>query len=235
MKQYKCLKRKDIDMKQGLTELVYILDMSGSMLPLKEDTIGGYNSLIAEQKKAKGEAFVTTVLFNDQYIVKCDRENIKDVPEMTEKDYTPLGMTAMLDAIGRTITSVGAKLAAMNEEDRPSLVSVTIITDGMENSSREYTWDSIQTMIKEQRDKYSWVFSFIGANIDVDKVSSDLGIDKRLAKRYTASKSGVANVYQSISKATFGVRNMSASSKNVPMEAVLDSLASDLDEIDESK
>ena len=169
-------------MNKNLTELVYILDMSGSMRPLTSDTIGGYNTLLNQQKKLGEEnpamrANVTTVLFDDRYILLHDRTDIRDVPDITDREYVPLGMTAMLDAIGRTLVSVGQKLAAMPEEERPGLVSVTIITDGQENASTEYTWKQVQAMIKEQREKYSWVFSFIGANIDVAHVSDDLGID----------------------------------------------------------
>ena len=128
-------------MNKNLTEMVFILDMSGSMSHLTDDTIGGYNSLLNEQKKQEGDANVTTVLFDDRYILLHDRKNIKKVKELTTKDYMPCGRTAMLDAVGKTIVSVGQKLAAMKEEDRPCNVVVTIITDGMENSSVEYTWD----------------------------------------------------------------------------------------------
>lgn len=186
-------------MDANLTEMVFILDMSGSMSSLRDDTIGGYNTLIEEQKKQEGEAFVTTVVFDDRYIVLHDRTPLKDVKPMTEKEYCPLGMTAMLDAVGKTIISVGQKLAALPEEERPGKVMVTIITDGYENSSKEYTWKQVQSMIKEQREKYNWIFSFIGANIDVAKVTSDLGIDARLSKSYTASKKGTDSVYKAMS------------------------------------
>jgi hypothetical protein len=110
------------------------------------------------------------------------------VKDITEKEYQPLGMTAMLDAIGKTVVSVGQKLAATPEEERPGLVSVTIITDGYENQSKEYTWESVRNMIKEQKEKYSWQFTFIGANIDVDKVTYDLGIDKAWTATYTPTR-----------------------------------------------
>lgn len=186
-------------MDANLTEMVFILDMSGSMSSLRDDTIGGYNTLIEEQKKQEGEAFVTTVVFDDRYIVLHDRTPLKDVKPMTGKEYCPLGMTAMLDAVGKTIISVGQKLAALPEEERPGKVMVTIITDGYENSSKEYTWNQVQSMIKEQREKYNWIFSFIGANIDVAKVTQDLGIDARLSKSYTASKKGTDSVYKAMS------------------------------------
>ena len=148
-------------MDYNLTELVYILDMSGSMSCLAQDTIGGYNSLLSQQRKMGEEnpqlrANVTTVLFDDRYIVLHDRKDIRDVHDITDKEYVPLGMTAMLDAIGKTLISIGQKLAATPEEERPGLVSVTIITDGHENASKEYTWAVVKKMIKEQREKYSW-------------------------------------------------------------------------------
>lgn len=198
-------------MNKNLTEMVFILDMSGSMLGLREDTIGGYNSLIEEQKKQEGDANITTVLFDDRYIMLHDRVDIKSVNELTDKEYSPRGMTAMLDAVGRTIVSVGEKLAAMPEEERPGNVVVTIITDGLENASHEYTWNAVQSMIKEQREKYNWVFTFIGANIDVKRVSNDLGIDARLSKSYSATKTGTSSVYSAMSKAVSYTRGVMAS------------------------
>lgn len=211
-------------MRKDLTELLMILDMSGSMHSLRDDTIGGYNSLIEEQKKEEGSAVVTTVLFNDGYTIVHDRVDINDVKPMTGAEYVPQGTTAMLDAVGKAITSVGQKLAAMPEEQRPSKVMVTIITDGYENASREYTWDIIKSMIKEQREKYSWIFTFIGADIDTMSVSDSLGIDSRLSKSYTKSAAGSNSVYMSVSKAMKRVR---ASVDSVSMDEV----SADLDEI----
>ena len=211
-------------MRTDLTELLMILDMSGSMYSLRDDTIGGYNSLIEEQKKEEGSAIVTTVLFNDGYSVVHDRVDINDVEPMTNADYVPQGTTAMLDAVGKAITSIGQKLAEMPEEQRPSKVMVTIITDGYENASREYSWDVIKAMIKEQREKYSWIFTFIGADIDTMAVSNNLGIDSRLSKSYTKSVDGSNSVYKSVSKAMKRVR---ASVDAVSMEEV----SADLDEI----
>lgn len=198
-------------MNYNLTELVYILDMSGSMAHLAKDTIGGYNSMIEQQKKLNSEkpgakANVTTVLFDDRYILLHDRANLDEMKEMTSAEYVPTGMTAMLDAIGKTVVSVGQKLAAMPEDERPGLVSVTIITDGYENASKEYTWNAIRNMIKEQKEKYSWLFSFVGANIDVDKTVYDLGIDRSFAASYTASEDGIESVYCSLSKGIEGLR-----------------------------
>lgn len=216
-------------MKENLTELIMILDMSGSMYELRDDTIGGYNSLIEEQKKEDGEAFVTTVLFNHSYSVLYDRADIKDVKPLTGGEYIPSGMTAMLDAVGRAITSVGQSLAAMPEEERPSRVMVTIITDGYENSSKEYTWDAIRAMIKEQREKYSWVFTFIGADIDTMKVSGDLGIDSRLSKSYTKSADGTGSVYMSVSNAMKKVR---ASKSTATLDELACEVSKELDSIE---
>lgn len=220
-------------MNMNLTELVAILDMSGSMHSLANDTIGGYNALIEEQKKADGDAYVTTVLFDDRYIVLHDRVNIQDVKPLTNKEYCPLGMTAMLDAIGKTIISVGQKLAAMDEKDRPGTVMVTIITDGYENASEEFTWKSVQDMIKEQREKYNWLFTFIGANIDTRKVSQDMGIDARFAKSYSANSVGVSAVYQTVSNAMSFSRKASSSSPFGMSESCMEDLADILNEIEE--
>ena len=223
-------------MNNNLTELIYILDMSGSMHHLTEDTIGGYNSLLHQQRKIGEDnpemrANVTTVLFDDQYILLHDRVDIRNVSDITNKEYCPRGMTAMLDAIGRTLTGVGQKLANTPEEERPGLVSVTIITDGLENASREYTWSVIKDMIREQREKYSWVFSFIGANIDVMKTSEDLGIDRKLSRPYTASKKGTQSVFSAI---TSGMTAMRHAVRNPQMSrpAMEEDFSSALDDIE---
>ena len=195
-------------MNNNLTEMVFILDMSGSMYSLTDDTIGGYNTLLNEQKAKEGEANVTTVLFNSKSKVIHDRKDIKKVKNLTSKEYVPMGNTAMLDAVGNTIQSIGQKLANMPEEERPGNVVVTIITDGMENDSREFNWEQIQSMIKEQREKYSWIFTFIGANIDVMDISQRMGIDSRLAKSYTASKDGTGSVYKAMSMTLGASRSM---------------------------
>lgn len=214
-------------MNNNLTELIMILDMSGSMRNLTSDTIGGYNSLIDEQKKQPGEAKVTTILFDDRYIVLHDREDIQKVNPITDKEYMPRGMTAMLDAIGRTLVSVGEKLAQTPEEERPGKVLVTIITDGYENASKEYNWSAIKDMIKEQREKYSWVFSFIGADIDNISVSNSLGIDSRLSKKYTKNSVGTSSVYMSMSNVVSKIRNVSYDTA----EAMVEDIAKDMDEI----
>lgn len=218
-------------MKDNLTEVVFVVDMSGSMGPYTSDTIGGYNKLIEDQKKGEGEAVVTTVFFNTGYSLIHDRANIKTVNPITEKEYRPNGCTAMLDAVGKTIDDIGKKLDSLAEDDKPSSVIFTIITDGLENASSDYSWKQVQNMIKEQREKYNWIFTFIGANIDVMDVSSNLGIDARLAKSYTASSRGTDSVYCAMSAAVSSTRKNYAKAKNTEArEAVLDSLSEIMDE-----
>ena len=216
-------------MKKGLTQIVFVLDMSGSMSPLTMETIGGYNAMIADQKKEEGDALVTTVLFDHRYIMIHDGVNIKEVKDMTTAEYMPSGMTAMLDAVGMTINHVGQKLAAMPEWERPEKVLFTIITDGYENSSKEFDWPTIKNMIKHQREKYSWVFTFLGANIDTDKVSNDLGIDQMLSKKYTANNIGTQSVFNATSKAVSFARSVDVSSINTT--STLSYMSQALDEV----
>ena len=216
-------------MKKGLTQIVFVLDMSGSMLPLTMETIGGYNAMIADQKKEEGDALVTTVLFDHRYIMIHDGMNIKEVKDMTTAEYMPAGMTAMLDAVGMTINHVGQKLAAMPEWERPEKVLFTIITDGYENSSKEFDWLTIKNMIKHQREKYNWVFTFLGANIDTDKVSNDLGIDQMLSKKYTANNIGTQSVFNATSKAVSFARSVDVDSINTT--STLSFMSQALDEI----
>lgn len=220
-------------MKKGLTQMVFVLDMSGSMSPLTMETIGGYNAMIADQKKEEGDALVTTVLFDHRYNMIHDGVNIKEVKDMTTAEYMPTGMTAMLDAVGMTINHVGQKLAALPEEERPEKVLFTVVTDGKDNSSKEFNWKTVRNMIKHQHDKYSWVFTFLGANIDVDRVSDNLGIDKMLSKRYTASKIGTQKVFSATSKAMSFARGVSADSLNNAHTKCC--MSSVLDEVEDKK
>lgn len=186
-------------MKKGLTEMVFILDRSGSMSHLTDDTIGGFNSLIEKQKEEDGEAFVTTVLFSDDYELLHDHIDIKEIKPMTRKDYYAMGCTALLDAIGTTINTVGVRLSETPEEERPEKVIFVITTDGLENSSREFTRSKVKEMIEHQQSKYSWMFMFLGANIDAVSEASSLGIDARHARTYTANAQGTSSVYESVS------------------------------------
>lgn len=187
-------------MKENLTQIVFILDRSGSMEDLTDDTIGGFNSFIVEQKKQEGEAILTTVLFDDKYEVLHDAVSIKDVKLLTSKDYFARGSTALLDAVGMTISRVGQKLSDMKEEARPSKVIVVITTDGMENNSHEFSKQQIQAMIEHQTNKYSWQFLFLGANIDSVSTAQNLGISADFASNYNADSAGTGRMYESLSR-----------------------------------
>ncbi len=186
-------------MKKDLTEMVFILDRSGSMSHLAGDTIGGFNSMIRDQKKEKGEANVTTVLFDNQYEILHDHLPIKKIAPLTDKEYFARGMTALLDAVGLTIQSVGARLAATPEAERPGKVIFVITTDGLENASHEYTADQVREMITHQQEKYDWNFIFLGANMDAVHEAAKYGIGADFARTYTASGKGTADLYVGVS------------------------------------
>ena len=153
-------------MKKGLTEIVFILDKSGSMSGLEADTIGGYNSFLEKQKKVEGEAFVSTVLFSDRNEVVHDRVPIEKIEPMNEQQYSVGGCTALLDAIGGAVHHIGNVHKYAREEDRPEHTVFVITTDGQENFSREYSYEKIKKMVKRQQEKYGWEFIFLGANMD---------------------------------------------------------------------
>ena len=184
-------------MRENLTEMVFVLDRSGSMSGLAADTIGGFNELIEKQKKIEGDAYVTvtTVLFDHEYEVLHDHVALEEVAPLTDKEYFARGSTALLDAVGRTIDAVGARLAATAEEERPAHVVFVITTDGMENSSREYTAKRVRGMIEHQQQKYSWQFVFLGANMDAVSEARKLGISAKYAADFTPSHSGVRKMY----------------------------------------
>ena len=153
-------------MRKGLTEIVFILDRSGSMSGLEADTIGGFNSLITKQKKEEGEAIVSTVLFDDECQVLHDRKKLEQIEPLTDKDYYVRGCTALLDAVGGAIHHVGNVHKYAREEDRPEKTLFIITTDGQENSSRRYTYEKVKHMVERQKEKFGWEFLFLGANID---------------------------------------------------------------------
>lgn len=186
-------------MKKNLTEMVFILDRSGSMSHLVDDTIGGFNSMIDEQKKEDGDAYVTTVLFDGQYEMLHDHVNINDIQHITDKEYYARGMTALLDALGRTINSIGERLNNTQEDERPEKVIFVITTDGMENASREFTRSQVKEMIEHQQEKYSWTFIFLGANMDAVGEATSLGMNADFARTYTASDIGTQSVYNAVS------------------------------------
>lgn len=193
-------------MKKGLTELVFILDRSGSMAGLESDTIGGYNSLLEKQKKEEGEATVTTVLFDDRYELLHDRINLKGISAITDNEYFVRGSTALLDAIGKTIHKIGNVQKHTSEEERAEKVLFVITTDGMENSSREYNSANIKTMIERQKERYGWEFLFLGANIDAVETAARFGIAEDRAVNYHADQEGTQLNYSVVCEAVTNMR-----------------------------
>ena len=208
-------------MKKGLTELVFILDRSGSMDQLTDDTIGGFNSMIEQQKQEDGEAYVTTVLFSSSHTTLHDHVNIQDIRPMTKKDYVPMGMTALLDSVGYTINSIGQRLSDTPENERPEKVIFVITTDGFENASQEFTRSKVKEMIEHQQEKYSWVFMFLGANIDAVSEGASLGIKSGYSKTYTASGIGTQSVYDSASSVLSCARSYSDSLASEEFDSVV--------------
>lgn len=193
-------------MKKGLTELVMILDRSGSMSGLEADTIGGFNSMIEKQKKEDGEVYVSVVLFDDRSEVIYDRVDIKKIEPMTEKQYYVRGCTALLDAVGGAISHIGNIHKYAREEDVPEKTIFVITTDGMENASRFYDYDKVRRAIERQKEKYHWEFIFLGANIDAAAEAAKFGIHASRAARYENDSAGTALNYSVVSKAVSKMR-----------------------------
>ncbi len=183
-------------MKKGLTELVFILDRSGSMAGLESDTIGGFNSMLEKQKRQDGEANVTTVLFDNRYEMIHDRFPIQAVQPLTEKEYYVRGGTALLDAVGKTIHHMGNIQKYLPEEMRAEKVIFVIITDGMENASRQYGFDEVKRMIERQKKGYGWEFLFLGANMDAVSMAGRFGIAPDRAVTFENDSQGVAVNYR---------------------------------------
>ena len=183
-------------MKKGLTEIVFILDRSGSMSGLEKDTIGGFNSTIEKQKKEEGEAFVSTILFDDKSEVLHDRVPLASVAPLTEKEYYARGCTALLDAIGGAIHHIGNVHKYAREEDRPEKTIFVITTDGYENASRKYTSDRVKQMVERQKQKYGWEFIFLGANIDAIETAKNFGICEERAANFVNDESGIEVMYR---------------------------------------
>lgn len=186
-------------MKANLTELVFILDRSGSMGGLESDTIGGFNSMLQKQQEESGECRITTILFDNEYEVLHDRIDIKAVSLITEREYFVRGQTALLDAVGRTINKIGSVQKNTAEDYRASKVLFVITTDGMENASREFSYDNIKSMIEHQKSKYSWEFIFLGANIDAVDVADRFGIARNRAQNFHNDSEGIALNYEALS------------------------------------
>lgn len=193
-------------MKKDLTELVFILDGSGSMHHLAEDTIGGFNSLLEKQKQTPGTALVSTVVFNTESRVIHDRAELQSVRPMTGGDYRPCGGTALLDALGDAIHHIGNVHKYARREDVPEHTLFVITTDGEENASRRYSADKVRSMIKRQQDKYGWEFLFLGANIDALETAERYGIDRSRAVQFHNDAQGVEVNYRVLSEAVADVR-----------------------------
>ena len=193
-------------MKKNLTEIVFILDRSGSMAGLEADTIGGFNSMIEKQKAAPGDAYISTVLFDTDRDVIHDRVDIRNVRPMTREDYWVRGCTALLDAVGKAIKHIGTIHKYAREEDRPEKTLFVITTDGMENASRKYTAQQVRKMIRHQKEQYGWEFLFLGANIDAVDTARGLGIDEDRAVNYHSDSEGTALNYEVVSEAIQTVR-----------------------------
>ncbi len=186
--------------KNGITELVFILDRSGSMAGLESDTIGGFNSLIAKQKKQDGKCFVSTVLFNSVSEVIHDRVDLSEVKEMTDDDYQVGGCTALIDAIGCAIHHIANIHKYARPEDVPEHTMFVITTDGYENASRIYSSDKVKKMVEKEKEKYGWEFLFVGANIDAVETAKHYGIAPERAVNYNADSKGTGVVFESVSR-----------------------------------
>lgn len=193
-------------MKKGLTEIVFILDRSGSMAGLEADTIGGFNAMVEKQKKEPGEALISTVLFDNYSEVIHDRVNIREIRPMTDRDYTVRGCTALVDAIGGAIHHIANVHKYIRDEDVPEHTVFIITTDGMENASHRYSSDEVKQMIKKEQEKYGWEFLFLAANIDAVETAAHFGIREDRAVNYHADDEGTALVYECAAKAVSNVR-----------------------------
>ncbi len=193
-------------MKNNITELVFILDRSGSMSGLESDTIGGFNSMIEKQRKQDGECYVSTVLFDNVSEVLHDRVKLSDIKKMTEDDYTVRGCTALIDAIGCAIHHIGNVHKYAREEDVPEHTMFVIMTDGLENASHIYSSSKVKKMIEKEKEKYGWEFLFIGANIDAVETAKHFGIGADRSVNYHADKQGTAVVYDTVAETVANFR-----------------------------
>ena len=193
-------------MRNDLTELVFILDRSGSMHGLEKDTIGGFNSVLERNKALPGDANITTILFDHRYTILHDRQPIRSVAPITERDYSPAGMTALLDAVGQAIRKIDNVMAHTAEDYRAGKVQFVIITDGLENASKEYSAQRVKQMIRDRQDKDGWDFLFLGANMDAIAVAEDMGIQADRAVTAMADAPGVSLQYDAIADANVSFR-----------------------------
>ena len=203
-----------MEKKNNLTELVFLIDRSGSMSGLEADTIGGFNSMIEKQRKEEGECYVSTVLFDHERNVLHDRVKLSEIKPMTDKDYTVRGTTALIDAIGCAIHHIGNVHKYARPEDVPANTMFVIITDGMENASRKYSSDDVKKKIERQKEKYGWEFIFIGANIDAVETAARYGINAERAVNYNADIMGTKMVYEAVDTLVSGFRAGNRSAEN---------------------
>ena len=193
-------------MYNNLTELVFILDRSGSMSGLESDTVGGFNAMINKQKKEDGAAYVTTVLFDTRFDRIHDRLRLEDVPALTEKDYVPGGCTALLDAIGDTVRHIAQIHKYARSEDVPEKTVVVITTDGLENASRRYDLEQVKKLIEHEREKYGWEFLFLGANIDAVETAREIGISSARSANFVPDRKGLGLCFEAMSGAIRSAR-----------------------------
>lgn len=192
-------------MNKNLTEIIFLLDRSGSMGGLETETIDGFNAFIENQRQLDGKTIVTAILFDDAYEIVWNGVDASEI-KLTDKQYYVRGMTAFLDAVGKTIVDVGRRLSKTHEEERPSKVIVVITTDGMENASREFTYSKVKELVKRQQEKYNWEFIFLGANMDAAQEANNIGIAGEDAYSFEATKDGLHEMYNEICEAVFDKR-----------------------------
>jgi len=188
-------------LKAGKTEIVCVIDRSGSMASIKQDAIGGFNTFLEEQKKVPGECVFTYTQFNQNYDVVHNGIKLQDMKPLDEDTYVPAGMTAMLDAIGRTVDEVGIRLNHTPEAEKPEQVILVILTDGEENSSREYSWERVAEMLKHQTEKYGWRVIFLAQNLDSQTTARKMGLDSKLSNVYVANMMKGGGGYRSAVRA----------------------------------
>ena len=209
-------------MKKDLTELIFILDRSGSMGGLESDTIGGYNAMLKKQMEAEGSAYITTVLFDDEYELLHDRINLKGVKPITEKEYFVRGTTALLDAVGKSIQKIVNVQRNTSDDEKAEKVLFVITTDGLENASREYSYTKVRAMIEKQKSRYGWEFIFLGANIDAVSEAEKFGIDSSRAAQFHNDKDGIELNYKVVSEAICELRSSKTISRDWKREIDVD-------------
>lgn len=206
--------KEEQNTKDQSMELVLILDRSGSMVGLEDDTIGGYNSLLKKQQRELSKTLVTTVLFDHEYQVLHHREDLRKISPLTKNDYVPRGTTALLDAVGKSILALKKVHGQMKKSVRPQKVLFVITTDGLENASVVFTREKVQGLIQKMQEKHGWTFLFLGANIDAVETARDLGITKDHAADYVADEEGIENTYAAIHEAVCAMRSGDGLSKD---------------------